>query len=157
MIFGHTLEKVLSGEKTQTRRLVGPEERLYLSVENLAVIQWRKSKWTDYVKWEVGRTYAVQPGRGKPAVGRILLKNIWQEQLRDITEEGAIAEGCEGKYFDYIFGRDSEGGPIVDVGYIPPVEVYFNLWDRIHTKPGTRWIDNPKVWVLEFELAEKGE
>jgi len=32
--------------------------------------------------------------------------------------------------------------------------VFEALWDSINTKKGTRWEDNPEVWVLTFENKE---
>ena len=66
MIFSYTWEKVLSGEKTVTRRLVKPGETawgpsIYYSIEEVHTKN-------DHTKWIVGNTYAVQPGRGKPAI-----------------------------------------------------------------------------------------
>ena len=66
MIFKQ-IQEIIAGTKTQTRRIVKPGESL----------------WTDYLtprggyapavvaqrlKWQVGRDYAVSPGRGKPGV-----------------------------------------------------------------------------------------
>lgn len=74
MIFKHTIDKVLSGRKTQTRRRVcgarGP--------------RYAASK---------GKTLAVQPGRGKHGVGRIKITDWRIEHLIDITLADAIAEG----------------------------------------------------------------
>ena len=52
MIFQHTWEKVLSGEKTETTR------------------------WWDGFPYKLGRSYAVQPGRGRKSVGRIVIDGI---------------------------------------------------------------------------------
>jgi hypothetical protein len=57
MIFQYTLDQVLDGRKTQTRRLV---------------TAGRPSRW------RVGRTYAVQPGRTKKAVARIEVTGGYQ-------------------------------------------------------------------------------
>lgn len=73
MIFQHTLNKVLSGEKWQTRRLAKPNSQPYT----------------------VGNLYAVQPARGKPAVARIRITGIRLERVTSITIEDAIAEGFE--------------------------------------------------------------
>jgi hypothetical protein len=93
--------------------------------------------------------------------GRILLLEIRQEHLQDITEAGAKAEGCScivcggsGLVPDksglhmwtcYACGN---GGAIQD---------YMQLWNTIHTKRGERWDDNPAVWCLRFELVETAE
>jgi len=45
--------------------------------------------------YKVGGVYAVQPGRGKKAVGHIRIKRIWQEKLLYMTEDDVRAEGFE--------------------------------------------------------------
>ena len=105
-----------------------------------------------YPKWQVGRTYAVQPGRGKKAVGRIRITEIRRERVQDISEEDAIAEGIyrhsdpcawtytyQGKEGLHFFGR--------------AVWAFADLWDGIHKKPDTRWADNPETWALTFEVV----
>ncbi len=71
MIFQHTWEQVLAGTKTQTRRLAKG-----------ALPPWR-----------VGRSYAVQPGRGKHAVGRILVTAVRREALGRLSARDVRAEG----------------------------------------------------------------
>jgi hypothetical protein len=66
-------EKVLAGEKTETRRVVKDGE-----VE---------------CRYVPGRDYAVQPGRGKRAIGRIYITDVRREKLKEITHEGALREG----------------------------------------------------------------
>ena len=58
------------------------------------------------------------------------------ERLLDINEAGAMAEGMRG-----IIG-------------VPPRMCFKYLWDELHTKPLTRWENNPWVWVYKFELME---
>ena len=72
MIFQYTLDKVLDGRKTQTRRLVtaGKPSR-----------------------WKVSGIYAVQPARTKKAVARIEVTAVTKEPLGKINEAGARAEG----------------------------------------------------------------
>lgn len=139
MIFKDELcQAVLDGNKTQTRRLVRVEER-YISNGAIpaTVYAWHK------IKWQVGRTYAIQPGRGKKAVGRFRLTEIRQERLQDIDEAGAIAEGVQrGKWY--------KAGDLSV--FFSAREMFGALWDSIHRK-GDRWVDNPEVWVLEFELC----
>ena len=61
MIFsiGNHISQIIEGTKTQTRR---PTDR-----------------------YEVGKTYAIQPGRGKKAIpkGRILILQKWEEGCND--------------------------------------------------------------------------
>jgi len=162
MIFQHTWQQVLDGSKTQTRRLVKRHE-IMDDDGNVCIT----GNTTDLprIKWQVGRTYAVQPGRGKKAVARYKLLDIRCERLQDITPEDAIAEGvdvwcyaCGGAGESVIFedGRpwqvacsECNGGCIV----ADPVEAFRELWNSIHKTPGTRWDENPRVWVLEFELC----
>lgn len=153
-------QAILDGTKTQTRRLVKyGDGKLNLGEQlwfmqgvgsNIGLIfqrgryrtptvvtRWRYSPYR--IKWQVGRTYAIQPGRGKKAVGRFLLIAIRREKLQDISEDDCWYEGVR-------LGNVGLGG----LSY----QMHFqDLWDSIHTKPGTRWADNPEVWPLEFECV----
>jgi hypothetical protein len=77
MIFRPELtEKVLSGEKTETRRPVkeGETECRYVA----------------------GRDYAVQTGRRRRSIGRIAVTDTRKEKLGEITHEAAVREGFGG-------------------------------------------------------------
>lgn len=134
-------QQVLKQEKIQTRRLVRRGEQLTPNKLHT------KRSWpfpptvlaNRRIKWQIGRTYAVQPKRGQKAVGRIRITGIRRERLRDISEEDALAEGMF-----------KERHPIA----LKPVTRYMQLWNSIHKKPGIRWEDAPEVWVLEFECVE---
>jgi hypothetical protein len=64
------VDKILTGEKTQTRRLArGP------------------------CKYRVGQDYSVQPGRTKREVARIAVTGIRREALGEIGHRDARAEG----------------------------------------------------------------
>lgn len=165
MIFQHTWQAVMDGRKTQTRRLVrkhgdGEDDftnrSSYWGMDEYGsdtiCVVWRKGK----IKWQVSRTYAVQPGRGQPAVGRIRLTGIRAEHVTDISEEDALAEGCEPGPWEETTIRPGVATHALVFKVRKPARVVFaELWDTIHTKPGTRWDDNPAVWVLEFELVEE--
>jgi hypothetical protein len=121
MIFSHTLDLVMSGRKSQTRRLRKPHEELRLdstSGQIQAVLDRRQR-----VKWKVGQTYAVQPKRGAKQVGRLYLKAIHTQTLADIDEKDAQAEGFIGR------------------------TAFYETWRALH---GTVNLQD-KVWVLEFE------
>lgn len=105
MIFsGGLCEKVLDGSKTQTRRPLrgGP---------------------CPYV---VGKTYAVQPGRGKHAVARLRVLSVTQVAVLPISLKDAIAEG---------FGSPAE---------------FYVRWAQMYGEADfSGW-----CWRIEFELVE---
>lgn len=141
MIFQpESIEKILKGSKTQTRRIRKPGERFidYLPGGKVVFTESR-------TKWATGKTYAICPGRGKPGVARIRLLDIREEPLQDITDADAIAE---------------LGAPVWKGPGNPPYErdlinAFFTLWDRINSRPGQRVEDNPIVFVLTFERVER--
>jgi hypothetical protein len=118
MIFAHTLESVLSGAKTQTRRLVKAGESLTADGTCICAASGRKL-------YQVGRTYAVQPGRGKRAVARIRIVGLRHESLGDISAEDARAEG---------FSSPS---------------AFLEAWRAIH---GARTSLSAEVWIIAFRL-----
>jgi hypothetical protein len=76
------IEKIMSQEKTETRRPV---------------------KDGKPCRYEAGKSYALQPGRGLKAVGRVLVREVRREKLGDIGEIGAKREGFvnRGEFLDY--------------------------------------------------------
>jgi hypothetical protein len=126
MIFSHTLDLLLSRRKTQTRRIKKPHEFLIRQGS-----MWRVEAKTDKshrVVYNVGKIYAVQPGRTQKAVAHIKLTSIREEAVSDISEADAIAEGFDSR------------------------EAFFDAWRRIH---GAKADMQQRVWVLEFELLEE--
>ncbi len=125
MIFKEELcQMVLDGTKTQTRRLVKDGD--YQTYWPMLCVFNR----SDRLRFRENQTYAVQPGRGKKAVGRIGIAKIRREYLNAITHNDAQAEGV---------GRS--------------LAKFADLWNSIHPK-GKRWGNNPEVWVLDFELVK---
>lgn len=105
MIFavGDHIQQVIKGTKTQTRRIAKVNSLIY----------------------QVGQTYAIQPGRGKPGDprGRILITRRWLELKQDkITAHDAEAEG----------------------GYTP--EAYEELFNKMHKDWTSRYCYAFEFW-----------
>jgi hypothetical protein len=104
---------VLAGKKTQTRRIVKPGDRSIgiLFRDDGAKDQVRSG---NRLRWRVNDTYAVQPGRGKHAVGRIKITVIrYCERAGDISEGDARAEGFESAgQFRAVYGRLNGAGAL---------------------------------------------
>jgi hypothetical protein len=130
MLFKPELCKaILRGNKTETRRIAKPGESSVMADGRIEmVLHWRYGvgEAQEVVKWRVGQTYSIQPGRGKPGIGpRIKLRAIRRERLADITAGGAKREGFPSRY------------------------AFFEMWDKLNPEgPG-----NPEVWVLSFKLV----
>ena len=164
MIFKQ-VQQVLDGTKTQTRRPVKPHEyntpysgdpELVLPIQRVWDIRHK-------VKWVIGRTYAVQPGRGKKAVGRIRITKIRREAVQSISEADCLAEGIAHrkyiqnpmqKWSGYYVPDDRVLTEPMICGHAYARICYQVLWNSIHRKP-YRWEDNPEVWALDFERSER--
>jgi hypothetical protein len=118
MIFAHTLDKVIEGKKWQTRRPVKVGEQFEDGR--------RITKLGKRTMYEIGKSYAVQPNRGKKAVARILLTGLRKERIESITDADAKAEGFS-SWEDFIA-----------------------TWRNIH---GQNADLSCEVWVFEFELC----
>ncbi len=89
MIFQYTYEKILRGEKTQTRRRIREgDEAIRDDFDHITGVAHNGR-----AKWVVGKAYAVQPGRNLAAVGRIQITAIDIEHILDATDGDAVAEG----------------------------------------------------------------
>lgn len=110
MIFGPELvAKILAGQKTQTRRL------------ELSKVREEPPR----CRYVVGKDYAIQPGRGAPAVGRIRVLETRLQRLFDMARSEAIAEGFADVYS------------------------FQRYWLELH---GSIDLDDD-VWVITFELV----
>lgn len=98
------IEKIKMGEKTQTRRVVKPNEvhvgimpgeRFSRSISQTITLEDGRIV-PQRIKWQVGRDYAMCPGRGKHGVGRIEVIYLGENQdVRRIGEGAAKAEGFD--------------------------------------------------------------
>lgn len=104
--------KVMAGEKTQTRRLVSHNPRS----------PW----WHVECGYKVGRDYAVCPGRGKHAIGRIRITETMQLRLGGtLSLADAQAEGFASRDEFRLAWIDINGG----------------------------YDSHAMVWIVKFEVA----
>lgn len=163
MIFKQ-IDAILSGQKTQTRRVVKPGEGMYK--DTLALSE------SGAVRWAVGKTYAVVPKRGQPAVW--WRNEPWLMGYRPAYTNGPSAKhGAAHKYDRETYLAADGFRPLriritvirqerlqditeadAKAEGVGNVEEYRALWESINGKTkGARWADNPDVFVLEFELV----
>ena len=121
MIFQQTYQLILDDKKTATRRLINPNDRLLDNPKRVEV--------NGRIKWQVGRTYALQPGRGQKAVGRIKITDINKQPLGQMTIEDAVAEGY------------------------PSLDDFRQTWLQIHDQ----FDPDLAVWVITFTREPTAE
>lgn len=77
----------------------------------------------------------------------IVSERVWTERVRDITEEGAMAEGVWPEF-------EMSAEEFSDKKFIPNSTYklgFKHLWDS-HAKPGYKFADNPVVWCGEVRV-----
>lgn len=96
--------QVLAGTKTVTRRAANTNPR--------------SPYYQGKCGLRAGQSIAVQPGRGKPAIGRAEVLAVWLEPLGHLTDDAARAEGFKDR-------RDFEAGwASINGTYDPTVHVW---------------------------------
>lgn len=106
-------QAVMAGRKTVTRRLVSDNPRS----------PW----WYSVCALKVGQDYAVCPGRGKNAIGRVRVMRVSREPLHLVLNHGeAHREG------------------------FPNAPAFREAWKAINGG----WDDMALVWRVEFEVAQ---
>lgn len=108
-------QAVMAGRKTVTRRLVSDNPRS----------PWSKGGCS----LKVNQTYAVCPGRGKHAIGRVRIKSVRKERLGWLGSHDAIREG------------------------FPDVWSFQAAWAHINGS----YAPGALVWRIEFEVSEIAE
>lgn len=143
-------DKVLSGYKTMTRRVVKPGDtinRVVLESTGVKVAMYAHamkpdtkvtSVWRDgRLVWRVGNTYAVCPGRGKKAVAHIKITAIGREKVQDISNDDI----------------KRELGPVRQPGETW-ISYWIAMWLSLYGNDTVKgWEANPWVWVLSFEVV----
>jgi hypothetical protein len=148
---------ILSGSKTQTRRL----SKRWLKVKK-GDLFWVKETWARaypnepiHLFYRAGNYGTKWGGKWRSSMfmprwaSRITLRatqDAYEEPLQDITEEDAVREGL---YDDGGWSPDNNDYVGLSAGHR-----FIDLWNSINTKPGSRWEDNPGVVVLNFKKIE---
>jgi hypothetical protein len=151
MQFAHTWEKVLSGAKTQTRRIVKPGDDWgswgpYRAVYNGAdpngidgVPTWGR------MRWRINQVLSVQPGRAQKGVARIRITDLRLEDVRKITDEDAAAEGFwDPDDFLVLWCQ------MHDPGVLPYFEAMYRR-GALYRGADDRY----QAWALTFELVKE--
>lgn len=105
------------------------------------------------------------------------IKRVWVEQVQDISEEDACAEGCNLDWYGDMGGTEDlwpcpkcdgwqlHGAVGPNLGFMEvdcmecntSKKMFQHLWNSINLKRGYGWDDNPWVWCIEFEVEETVE
>lgn len=148
MLFQHTWQSVISGQKTQTRRLAqGGDQAVFEDNDPsrpITQVVRTADAGVPKVLYQVGKTYSVQPGIAQKTVGQIRLTAIRQERLHDLSENDALQEMPV-----------TSPQPNMSAGQ-QAKQAFQETWNLMYKTPGSRWEDNPAVWVLEFQPALPG-
>lgn len=152
MLFTHTWQWLFGPSphtgllKTQTRRLVKSGQNWaddYYG-NDVKTVVWDRNCRFVYV---VGKTYAIQPGRGKFSIGRLTIKHISREDVRKISPQDVIAEGFANKNHFISTWMDMH-----DKGFKKVMQACFDdgeCWDFINHRPA----DHYQAWVLHIAVC----
>lgn len=140
------LSAVMDGRKTQTRRPVDNKTLYYLDVavqvgecrplgadEEIPFDAYHLD-WCPYGKKGDTIPFADKDGNIK---GEIEIVDVWLQQVQEISQEDAQAEGFEG------YDDDISGG-------MSPYSEFSQTWVDIYGKDS--WRENPWVWVIKFKV-----
>jgi len=107
-------------------------------------------KWINRTAWYAAdNDKPIWGGRWRPSIhmpesqSRLELEivSVGVEQLREISEEDAVAEGAQ--FAGFPASLTNRGA-------------FAKLWEELNGPRGFGWEANPLVWVVEFKIAEFG-
>lgn len=162
------LAAVIAGRKTQTRRLIEPQPDVtedslrelnawqdgYTLSEQVCAA-WRHGFIDDDCPY--GQAGDVIPFADKDGniKGKIAIVDVWLQQVQDISEEDAIAEGVvTGRYGNegnWLRGFYAPGG---NQPHQNAKSAYSEIWRSIYGVEA--WYKNPWCWVVEFKQIQEG-
>ncbi|HDS3813442.1 TPA: ASCH domain-containing protein [Morganella morganii subsp. morganii] len=147
------LAAVMDGRKTQTRRLMKPQPVLNGNFYEVFGAGW--SKGIKRVTVAPGHSlernfpyglvdkkipFADKDGNIK---GQIEIVDVWLQQVQEISQEDAHAEGFELTGWIPTYSDPDSGGE-----QFTPVDNFVEAWIDIYSEES--WINNEWVWVIKF-------
>lgn len=131
----------------------------WCKIPNIGAFKVQTIYKADYKEGELDGIYKQFPKaiKWKPSIhmpkvaARIFLNvtDVRIERLKEITEPEALKEGFISSATLNAKGDDYTG--------LYAHEHFIDTWDKIYSKKGNGWDDNPWVWVIEFERMENNE
>lgn len=165
MIFQHTWEKVLSGEQTEKRQLVQRFEGATMSKIGGPIVVTDKH---GRIKYAAGQIHLVQPAANKKSVARICILKVGRDDVRDISDEEAKAEGFNSR-LDFLsswVAKHDGGANFTYYGLDDKPLKVFKQWRGVRL----RWVETDEegilhhlkrrddrkymAWVLTFKLVQ---
>lgn len=160
------LAAVIGGRKTQTRRLIEPQPDVtedslrelnawqdgYTLSEQVCAA-WRHGFIDDDCPY--GQAGDVIPFADKDGniKGKIEIVDVWLQQVQEIREEDAVAEGVvTGRYGNegnWLRGFYAPGG---NQPHQNAKSAYSEIWRSIYGVEA--WYKNPWCWVIEFKRIQ---
>lgn len=150
------LAAVITGRKTQTRRLIEPQPDVtedslrelnawqdgYTLSEQVCAA-WRHGFIDDDCPY--GQAGDVIPFADKDGniKGKIAIVDVWLQQVQEISQEDAHAEGFELTGWIPTYSDPDSGGE-----QFTPVDNFVEAWTDIYSEES--WINNEWVWVIKF-------
>ncbi|WP_448175859.1 ASCH domain-containing protein [Morganella morganii] len=152
------LAAVIDGRKTQARRLMKSQPKLTESnlpadgytLSEQVCSAWRAGFIDDDCPY--GQAGDVIPFADKDGniKGEIEIVDVWLQQVQDISEEDAVAEGVaplHGGYWKHY-------QPGWTQHQLSARGSFVTLWNSINGVDA--WNKNPWVWVIEFKQIQEG-
>lgn len=154
------LAAVMDGRKTQTRRPIEPQPKVteeelrklgawqdgYTLSEQVCAA-WRHGFVdVDCPYGEIGDIINVADRDGN-IKGKIEVTDVWIQQIQEVSQEDAHAEGFELTGWIPTYSDPDSGGET-----FTPYDNFAQTWIDIYGEDG--WNNNPWVWVIEFKKVE---
>lgn len=152
------LAAVIAGRKTQTRRLIEPQPDVtedslrelnawqggYTRSEQVCAA-WRHGFIDDDCPY--GQAGDVIPFADKDGniKGKIAIVDVWLQQVQEISQEDAHAEGFELNGWIPTYSDPGSGGE-----QFTPVDNFAEVWIDIYGYK--EWESNPWVWAIKFKV-----